>query len=449
MAADATYLLARHDLHGRGHPLQLPPLGIEGLKIDLAQRRDQEPGRAVLLDRHLAPATLRVVGAVAHHGRLVVGPGIQVGRLAHLLHDPQILDPAAGDGRFQAAVDVDQQALALRCRSAGIGEEAGGALRDLGRPSHRTQGQRKIAARARIVVQEPLAAPRVEQVDAEALHRAAPVAAQERLLVQRERIAIRPFVLRVADAGEFPRNVRKAGAPGAFRPGGPVDQADRPVRIAVMRGEGGDGPIAAPGQRTRLPERGHVADRVAEIELVEPSVGILRPQALAEGQVAIDVFPAGEQHAAVGQHLGAEVGERVHAHAAEVAAVGRHAVQVRTSGPAGTAYSRNAAWRRTRGRRREAGRGQRRNMARRSVAAGRNRRRRSATRANRFPFPGDRRRTARGRRTRRSCRRSSRRDPGRWSWRAVRRGGDRRCGCCIPAPAAERPTDPGPRRVAG
>ncbi len=166
-----------------------------------------------------------------------------------------------------------------------------------------------------------------EQKEPVAAHLAA-VGHQEDLVRERERIAIGPFGGLVPDVGKFTGDIGVALPARSLRPMAGGDEADRAVGPAMVRRQRGDHPIRAPREGPRLPKGGHIADGVAKKQLVAGAVGILGPEALAEGQVAVHVFPAGEKHPAVRQQLRAEVGQRIHAHAPDVRAVRGHAVQV-------------------------------------------------------------------------------------------------------------------------
>ena len=96
-------------------------------------------------------------------------------------------------------------------------------------------------------------------------------------------------------------------APWTFEAPASVDQADGTMGKTVVRGERGLDAIGAARKWPRLPERPDFPDGVSEVQLIRGSVGVLGPQTLTVGEIAVDVLPAGEEHTAIGEHLGAEV----------------------------------------------------------------------------------------------------------------------------------------------
>ena len=105
---DAAAHFAGHDLDRRRLTLEFSALRIQHLQVHLPQGRQFEMRGAVRLDRHAAPAALRIIGAVAHHRRLVIGAPGQFVRLGHLLHDLQVLGLTALNAR-QTVIDVGDQ----------------------------------------------------------------------------------------------------------------------------------------------------------------------------------------------------------------------------------------------------------------------------------------------------------------------------------------------------
>ena len=322
VASDARLLLARSQVDGRAHRLDSPPFGIQGLKIQFAQRGHPKVGGTIGFDRHHAQAPLAVVAAPPHHRRHLegAGTGFVDWEFRRLFQNPQRLDLARLYRPPQPVMNVRQQESAFQL------PRRLDSRRQYRRTSARYQRHRVNARQLRVFVDDRLEVCGVQQHDPEPLvgvwMQASAIRDQHPAVVQRERVSVSPF----GQAGVVPDLRILAGDPvvsdargrlGAMLPG---DRPDRSQRPTVMRCEGGRHAFGA-GNRSSLPDDRGIEHRVAEEQLQIRSVRIHCPKRLTPLHVPVDVLPTREQDLAVRQHVRRVVVQRVDGDLPDVAPV--------------------------------------------------------------------------------------------------------------------------------
>ena len=280
------------------------------------------------------------VARTAAHGRADGGPrrtGVrQAPRLEELLHDLNVLHPAALDVRGDALVDIlDNQG---RCqgvvRVAGrflkISKHELGILalrRDHRRTRSRTYQHGVPAAQLGVFVEASPVAAVVEQVEAVAVSSVTAVRYQEQRFVDGERVLVALTERQVAVGRQLARDPAEPFAARGFLTEPVADQSDRTGLIGVMRAERANH-LRASGNGNCVPKRTGVFDRVAEKQLETAAVRIHRPQCLSREDVLFDaVIPAGQQHATVVHDPRRVIAVDVVRHLLHITAVAVHHVQ--------------------------------------------------------------------------------------------------------------------------
>ena len=252
------------------------------------------------------------------------GPGPKP--LFRRFHNPQPLDRAPLDPFHPgAAVDVGDVEIAL---APGQIDLRGNDRRD----GPRRQRQRVEAARA-LRVKQDFVPQGIDQVDSHLFVPARHPRAQEVLAGERIRI----FVLGlhaferivVADAHQVDRG-RRPGAnhgPLQVEPQAAIDDRQRAPGPVMARGKDANELLRA-GNRPGVEYGPRRVGVVLPVDRVPGAVRVDGPHALGVTEIAIDVFPAVVEDAAVGQQRGVAFVQRVVADLLQVRAVGIHGVQV-------------------------------------------------------------------------------------------------------------------------
>ena len=262
--------------------------------------------------------------------------------LLRRLDHAQALDrPARHAGHVRPAIDVGHVEIAFAVLEIA-------PRRDDRRAGLRTQGQRIVTARL-LGVQQQLVAEHVDQVDphlfaelrvARPRQLAGPHGhprAQEVLVAQR----IRALVLGVdrdeavaVETAAGPHALDRVRRPGAdhrlaaVQAALAVDDGQRAPQAKVMHPEHAQHLLRA-GNESRIVDRAGRGGVVAPIDRLVRAVGIDGPDAVGVAEVAVHVFPAGIQDAAVGRQRAVVVEQVVLADLVDVRSVRFHAEQVR------------------------------------------------------------------------------------------------------------------------
>jgi len=343
VAADAGAGLARLEADERPHAPQLHVVGVEELEVEGRIDRHAEMRAAIGLDRHLAQHADRV--PVDHHRlhvRLVALPavGVAVGP-GDALGDAQVLGLRRGNARGPLGRVLQ--------RAEGVGDAGVGHVGQDGRAGPGPQRNRMKAGDRRIAVDQLLGPVDVDQVEGvsggvDLLGRQAVAVAEGPVGGQERGFRKRPGVHVVAGGAlHAALGHGQARHPAFRRQHARRDDADAPRAVHAVAGvdeddrAGGQGVVArghahqprAPRDRAAFLHGPRVVEVLLEQGVGAGAVGPDGPQRLDVGPAPLLVFPAGVADRAVVEGVGQVVAVLGDAHAADIAPVGPHHVEVR------------------------------------------------------------------------------------------------------------------------